>query len=155
MLSIIVAMDKNGLIGKNNDLPWHYPNDLKYFKKITEGKAVLMGYNTYLSIFNRLGKALPNRLNYVLTHKTKLPGDGEIVDDINELINNYKQAELFIIGGKSIYEMFINQAARLYITHINKEYSGDCFFPQYDTNDFKLIATKVEGDLTFNVYERK
>ena len=69
MLSLIVAVDDNFLIGNNNELPWYEPNDLKYFKKVTTGKAVLMGYNTYLSIINRLGKPLPKRENYVLRMK--------------------------------------------------------------------------------------
>lgn len=72
MLSLIVAIDDNFLIGNGNNLPWYEPEDLKYFKKVTLNHAVLMGYNTYLSIINRIGKALPKRKNYVLTEKLQL-----------------------------------------------------------------------------------
>lgn len=154
MLSIIVAMDKNRLIGRGNDLPWHYPEDLKYFKSVTQGKAVLMGYNTYLSIYNRLGKALPNRKNYVLTYQSTLPGEGIIVENLEQLIASYQDEELFIIGGKTIYELFLNRASRLYITHINQEHDGDCYFPNFDESKFRLISSKVNGELTFAIYER-
>ena len=98
MLSIIVAMDKNRLIGRGNDLPWHYPEDLAYFKKVTMGKSVLMGYNTYLSIFNRLHKALPGRTNYVLTSKQTLP-EGIIVKNLTEFWKT-KSTKKFLLSGK-------------------------------------------------------
>ena len=104
MLSLIVAVDDNFLIGNNNELPWYEPNDLKYFKKVTTGKAVLMGYNTYLSIINRLGKPLPKRENYVLTYETQLPLGGIVVKDLDALIESYSDKELFVIGGKMVYE---------------------------------------------------
>ena len=155
MLSIIVAMDPNRLIGCGNDLPWHYPEDLQYFKKVTIGKSVLMGYNTYMSIFNRLKKALPGRTNYVLTSKKALPGEGIIVKDLTEFLENKKTEEVFIIGGKSVYEQFINLVGRLYITWIHKTYSGDTFFPEFDLQDFQLIQVNETPNCTFSVYERK
>ena len=102
MFSLIVAIGKNNLIGNGNDLPWYYPEDLKYFKKITSHKNVFMGYNTYLSIYNRLGKALPNRVNYVLTYNDELPGEGVPIKSLEELPDE----EIFVIGGKMIYESF-------------------------------------------------
>ncbi|HOE78197.1 MAG TPA: dihydrofolate reductase [Bacilli bacterium] len=155
MLSIIVAMDKNRLIGRGNDLPWHYPEDLAYFKKVTMGKSVLMGYNTYLSIFNRLHKALPGRTNYVLTSKQTLPGEGIIVKNLTEFLENKKHEEVFIIGGRSVYEQLINRADRLYITWIHQTFSGDTYFPEFDLQDFQLIQTDVTPNCTFSVYERK
>ena len=98
MLSLIVAIGVNGLIGKNNDLPWHYPEDLKYFKRVTLNHNVFMGYNTYLSIYNRLGKALPNRNNYVLTYESSLPGGGIVVKDINQILELSKSEDVFVIG---------------------------------------------------------
>jgi dihydrofolate reductase len=154
MISIIVAIGKNGLIGKGNDLPWYYPEDLKYFKKTTLNKPVFMGYNTYLSIHNRLGKALPNRTNYVLTYEDTLPGTGIVVKDLEQFTKNHEE-EVFCIGGKMVYGMMLPYADRLYITRINKEYEGDVFFPEYDESAFELISSVDNGDLTFEIYERK
>ena len=85
MLSIIVAVDENFLIGNGNDLPWNEPADLKYFKKITMGHSLLMGYNTYLSIVNRIGKTLPGRTSYVLTYEKELIADS-MIDDMVERV---------------------------------------------------------------------
>jgi ribosomal protein S18 acetylase RimI-like enzyme len=85
---MILAMDKNNLVGRGNDLPWNYPEDLKYFKKITLNKDVFMGYNTYLSIVNRIGKPLPKRNNYVLTFENELPLGGIIVKDVDSFFEN-------------------------------------------------------------------
>jgi dihydrofolate reductase len=154
MISIIVAIGKNGLIGKGNDLPWHYPEDLKYFKKTTLNKPVFMGYNTYLSIYNRLGKALPNRTNYVLTYEDTLPGEGVVVKDLEAFTKNHEE-EVFCIGGKMVYGMMLPYADRLYITRVNKEYEGDVFFPEYDESLFELVSSVESGDLAFEIYERK
>lgn len=151
MFSLIVAIGKNNLIGNGNDLPWHYPEDLKYFKKITSHKNVFMGYNTYLSIYNRLGKALPNRVNYVLTYNDELPGEGVPIKSLEELPDE----EIFVIGGKMIYEMMLPKCEKLYITHVNKEYEGDVYFPQINYEDYDLIEQTDSGDLSFCVYKRK
>ena len=153
MISIIVAIGKNGLIGKGNDLPWHYPEDLKYFKETTLNKPVFMGYNTYLSIYNRLGKALPKRTNYVLTYEDTLPGEGIVIKDLEQFTKKHEE-EVFCIGGRMIYEMMLPYADRLYITRINKDYEGDVYFPKYDESLFRLISSVESGDLTFEIYER-
>lgn len=153
MISIIVAIGKNGLIGNGNDLPWHYPEDLKYFKNVTMNKSVFMGYNTFLSIYNRLGKPLPNRTNYVLTYEDELPGDAIVVKNLNQFVKEQEE-EVFCIGGKMIYQMVLPYADRLYITRVNKEYQGDVFFPSYDESKFKLVSSRESGDLTFEVYEK-
>ena len=129
MLSLIVAVDDNFLIGNNNELPWYEPNDLKYFKKVTTGKAVLMGYNTYLSIINRLGKPLPKRENYVLTYETQLPLGGIVVKDLDALIESYSDKELFVIGGKMVYENLLSKVERLYLTRVSGKQIGNIFFP--------------------------
>ena len=98
MLALIVAMDSNNLIGNGNELPWYYPADLKYFKKVTLHKAVLMGYNTYLSIVDRIGSVLPKRANYVLTYEEELDHGAIVVTNLEELIEAYKDTELFVIG---------------------------------------------------------
>ena len=153
MISIIVAIGKNNLIGKGNDLPWYYPEDLKYFKNTTLNKPVFMGYNTYLSIYNRLGKALPKRTNYVLTYEDTLPGEGIVIKDLEQFTKNHEE-EVFCIGGRMVYEMMLPYADRLYITRVNKDYEGDVFFPKYDESLFKLVSSIKSGDLTFEIYER-
>lgn len=157
MISLIFAMDINNLIGKDNDLPWHYSEDLKYFKAVTSGKKVVMGENTFFSIVNRIGKPLPNRENYVatLTNDFNYPN----VNVINDLISFLKtikdvSEEYFIIGGKTIYELSLPYADRLYITHINKEYEGNVYFPKINYSEYKKIKSNKIDELDFCVYER-
>ena len=151
MLSIIVAIGPNNVIGKGNDLPWHYPEDLKYFKKITLNHPVFMGYNTFLSIFNRLGKPLPKRTNYVLTYENELPGGAIPIKDLKELPDE----EIFVIGGKMIYEMMLPYADKLYITHVKREHEGDVFFPKINYDNYILISKESTEDLDFCVYQKK
>lgn len=158
MISIIVAIDKNNLIGNKNSLPWNYPEDLKYFREITLNKTVLMGKNTFISILNRNNKPLPKRKNIVVSHDKNLKFDFEnveVVNDLEKFLTTNKNEEIFVIGGKQIYEFSLPYASRLYITHINKEYVGDTYFPKIDYEKFHLISNKVAGELNFCIYERK
>ena len=101
-ISIIVAMSSNGVIGKDNDLPWKLPTDLKRFKEITSGNIILMGRKCYESI----GRPLPNRTNIVLTRNTELEIEGCLVrNDFESVIEEFKDKEIFVIGGSDIYEM--------------------------------------------------
>ena len=136
MLSLIVAIDDNFLIGNGNNLPWYEPEDLKYFKKVTLNHAVLMGYNTYLSIINRIGK-------------------GIVVTNLEKLIKNYENDELFIIGGKMVYENMLNRVDKLYLTRVAGSHEGNVYFPKINFDEFKLISQNKQGNLTFEVYERK
>lgn len=156
MFSIIVAFDKNRLIGKNNKMPWHFPEDLKYFKEITLNKKVVMGNNTFQSILQYLDKPLPNRHNIVITRKHHYDFV-ECFSSIDLFLKKYlnSKEEIFIIGGKMIYEQFIQIVDRLYITHINKEYEGDTYFPNISYQDFELVSEKKIDELRFCVYERK
>ena len=151
MFSIIVAIGVNNVIGKGNDLPWHYPEDLKYFKKVTQNHSVFMGYNTFLSIYDRLGKPLPKRTNYVLTYENELPCGAIPIKDLNELPDE----EIFVIGGKMIYEMMLPHAEKLYITHVKKVHEGDVFFPTINYENYELISKESTEDLDFCVYKRK
>lgn len=151
MFSIIVAIGVNNVIGKGNDLPWHYPEDLKYFKKVTQNHSVFMGYNTFLSIYDRLGKPLPKRTNYVLTYENELPGGAIPIKNLNELPDE----EIFVIGGKMIYEMMLPHAEKLYITHVKKVHEGDVFFPAINYENYELISKESTEDLDFCVYKRK
>ncbi len=156
MISLIWAEDRNHLIGKDNKMPWHYPEDLKYFKEETKNKKVVMGRKTFESILSYLKKPLPNRESIVLTRQT-LSFDGAlVVNDYHDLVKKYKDSdeEVFIIGGKQIYELFLPHADRLYITHIDEEYEGDTHFPPYDLKDYKKIRETQQDLLTWCVYEK-
>ena len=150
-LSIVVAMDNNGLIGKDNQLPWHLPADLAYFKKITMGKSILMGRKTYDSI----GRPLPNRRNIVITRNTKIMITGcEVVSSIDEarlLTENEK--EIMVIGGASLCEQLLPKVNRLYITRIDSEFEGDIYFPTYDASSWRQVSFESHpNDISNNYY---
>ena len=157
MISLIFAMDINNLIGKDNDLPWHYSEDLKYFKNVTTGKKVIMGENTFYSIYNRIGKPLPNRENYVATLSEDFNYPGvNVVNDLITFLETIKRdsEEYFVIGGKKIYELSLPYADRLYITHINKAYEGNIYFPKINYSNYNKIKSDKVGELDFCIYER-
>ena len=133
-LSIIVAMDDNQLIGKDNALPWHLPADLGYFKKTTTGKTVLMGRKTYESI----GFALPNRRNVVVSRNSDFSAAGcEGGSSIEAALELAKEDdEVMIMGGASFYEQLLPSVERLYITQIEGTYAGDAYFPNFNRDDF-------------------
>ena len=154
MINLIVAISKNNIIGKNNSLPWYYPEDLKYFKKITTGKTVVMGRKTFESIINRNNIPLPNRVNVVLTRDSGYKFDGAIIiNDLNKFLDNNKDEDIFIIGGKQIFDESMHYVDRFYITHIDKDYDGDTSL-SIDYSKLNLVSKISEGDLTFAVYER-
>ena len=139
MLSIIVAIAKNNVIGKDNKLIWHIPEDLKRFKRITTGKTIIMGRNTFLS----LGRVLPERKHVVLTHLQETVSDDEQVktvyslDDLKEYIEN--DEENFVIGGAMMYKTLMPYANKMYITEIDQEFEGDVYFPEIDKNEWKEV----------------
>jgi dihydrofolate reductase len=151
---MIFAMDPTGLIGKNNDLPWNYPEDLQYFKYITLNKTVLMGVTTFESIVSRLNKPLPNRKSIVASlTEFSYPGV-QVISDLEAFLKEKHDEEIFVIGGKTIYEIALPYADKLYITHIKKVYEGDTYL-DIDLSDFTLVKSDDNQDLTFAVYERK
>lgn len=156
MINLIVAIGKNNLIGKGNSLPWYYPEDLKYFRQTTLNKTVLMGENTFYSIIARNNKPLPKRKNIVATLNKDFSYDGvEVVHDVVEFVKENHDEDIFIIGGMQIYKLTLPYADRLYITHINKEYDGDVYFPSIDYSNYKVISENVvSSELTFKVYEK-
>jgi len=146
IISIIAVIGKNRELGKNNQLIWRIPEDLKRFKKITKGHPVIMGQRTFESI----GKPLPDRLNIILTRDEKYQPPGvQIVHSINEAIKTAKDEytdEIFIIGGAQIFNQTINLTNKLYLTLVDKSEKADCFFPDY--SEFK--NTKVTGKGNIN-----
>ncbi|MFW5794292.1 MAG: dihydrofolate reductase [Bacillota bacterium] len=153
MISLILAMDPNGLIGKKNDLPWHYSEDLKYFKKITLNKTVLMGRKTFESILKRLNKPLPKRKNIVVSRSDLSYKGITVIKDLDKFLSKNHQEEIFVIGGKTIYEQSIKYADKLYITYIKKTYEGDTYL-KLNLDQFKKIKEVETKDLIFTIYER-
>ena len=134
IISLIVAMDKNGLIGAGNQVPWRLPDDMKQFRAITMGKPVIMGRKTYESIPDRF-RPLPGRTNIILTRQTGYEAPGCVIT--HTLTAALKAAEdapeVMVIGGGTIYEQFFAQADRIYLTLIDGQFLGDVFLPQFDT----------------------
>ncbi len=137
MLSFIVAMDHNRLIGNNNQLPWHLPADLAHFKQTTLGKPILMGRKTYDSI----GRPLPGRLNLVLTRESGRKIEGvEIVHSLAEARTRVADSpELMVIGGSSIYKTLLPEADRIYLTKVDGEFEGDAWFPELDWSQWREV----------------
>ncbi len=155
MLSIIVAVAKNNVIGKDNKLIWHLPADLKRFKELTTGKTIIMGRKT----FESLGRVLPNRKHIVLTKNKSWKYDDsqvKVITSIDELEKEIKdEEENFVIGGASIYKMLMPYANKMYITKIEEEFEGDTFFPDIDEKEWNIIETKsgVKDDKNPYIYE--
>jgi len=161
MISIIVAIAENYAIGKDNDLLWHIPDDLKRFKRITTGHKVIMGKKTYLSLPFR---PLKNRENIVITDNPRDVFAGcTVVYSIAEAIKLCKPGEEnFVIGGASVYKQFLPFTDRLYLTVIHKEFEGDVFFPDIHFEEWKPVSQEnfpVDEQLGFAysylVYDRK
>lgn len=152
MISIIVAVGKNLEIGKDNKLIWTIPDDMKYFKNVTTGKTVVMGLKTYESI----GKALPNRNNVVISYENLDLKDAKVITDYKEVFD-YKD-EVFVIGGASIYKLFIPYADKLYLTEIDSDAEADSYFPEFDKSlyDRKVVDTGIYNDINYSfvIYER-
>lgn len=161
IISAIVAKTRNNVIGKDNKMPWHISEDLKYFKKITSGHAIILGRKNYESI----GRPLPNRINIVLTKNKSFDCPGCIkcssIEEALKFAYDQGEKEAFIIGGGQIYEQSKEYWDRIYITEINTELEGDVFFPIIDKNEWNLIShdcheksEKNEYDFCFDLYER-
>ena len=162
MLSIIVAISENNVIGKDNKLLWHLPEDLKRFKELTTGHTIIMGRKT----FESLGKVLPNRKHIVITRDKDYNVKNENVEIINDINAIYKYVnddeENFVIGGAIIYNQLIKMTKKMYITKIYEKYDGDAYFPRINEEEWKIVE-KEKGikneknpyDYEFITYVRK
>lgn len=166
ILSMIVATADNNIIGKDNDMPWHLPADLAYFKKVTLGKPIIMGRKTYESI----GRPLPGRRNIVISRDENYTPQGKGAESV-DVVASVEQAfalvdgetipEVMVIGGGAIYQHCLPNADRLYITHIKAAIDGDTQFPNYDDGSWQKISNELRPsdennayDLDFCVYQR-
>lgn len=163
--SLIVAVTENGIIGKDNDMPWKISSDLQYFKKITLNKPVIMGRKTFASI----GKPLINRTNIVITRDTGFTHEGvitahsaEMALDVGKNIAEAKGLkEIMVIGGAQIYDLTLPYADRLYLTRIHANIEGDTYFPQLHENEWieysserHVAGEKDSHDYSFIVLDR-
>ncbi len=137
-------MDRNNLIGRDNDLPWHLPKDLRFFKEKTLGQTIIMGRKTFESI----GYPLPKRQNVVITSNTELPKGVTCISDV-ATIKNWNESnpdkEYFVIGGGRLFEQVLPFADRMYITLIDEAFTGDTYFPTYSQEEWKETS-KVKGE---------
>ncbi len=150
-VSIIAAMSDGRVIGKGNQLPWHLPADLAWFKKTTMGKPIIMGRNTYDSI----GHALPGRRNIVISRDTDLSINGcEVIHSPQAAIDaTINEPEVMIIGGALIYKHFLPHVHRLYLTTIDAKFEGDTQFPDYENMaDWKIISKEDHEPDEWNLY---
>lgn len=161
-VSAIVAMSRNRVIGKNNQLLWRIPEEFRYFKTTTMGKPVIMGRKTYES----LGRPLPGRTNIVISrHPDSIAGDVIAVDTLDKAIARAKDIaagegkdEIFIIGGAEIYKAGLPVTDRLYLTVIDRDYDGDTFFPEFDLAEWAEVSARpVDNDppYTIKILDRK
>ena len=164
-ISIIAAVAKNGVIGKDNDLIWHLPDDMRYFASKTKGHIVIMGRKNWESIPLKY-RPLPNRDNIILTRNTNYIAEGALVFDSLEkaldTCGKTPEKEIFIIGGAEIYKLALPFTYRLYITEISKFYEGDTYFPNYNVVEWEEVSRvhhpkddKHESDFDFVEYLRK
>ena len=164
-LAVIVAAAENGVIGRNNALPWHLPQDLQYFKRVTMGKPIVMGRKTFESI----GRPLPGRTNIVITRNPDFQSAGvRVVASLDEALRLAGEValidgagELVVIGGAEIYRAAIPRADRLYITEVHASIAGDAFLPDIDWGQWREVKRQRHGaegpnpyDYSFVVYER-
>ncbi len=165
-LAVIVAQSQNRVIGRDNKLPWHLPEDLRYFKSVTLGKAIIMGRKTFESI----GRPLPGRSNIVVTRNREYSAEGiEVVHDLDAALERARTLasingndEALVIGGAELYAQALPMAERLYLTLVHRQFEGDARFPLLDWDEWREASREdhqVQGpdpfDYSFLVLERQ
>lgn len=152
MTSLIVAYSDNRVIGRDNDLPWHIPEDLKRFKELTTGNTVIMGRKTFESIFKRLGKPLPNRRNIVVSTSLKSVKGVEIASSLPAALALARNdGEVFILGGEQLYRDALKQnlVDRIYATQVHARVDGDAYFPKLDERPWRVTSREVSNDACY------
>ena len=156
-LSLIVAMAQNRVIGINNNLPWHLSEDLKYFKRVTMGKPIIMGRKTFESI----GRPLPGRTNIVVTRNADYQAEGiKVVHSLDEALTLCESIahvdgsdEAMVIGGAELYQQALNKADRLYFTEVHAEVHGDAYFPELNREEWQEIGRDDFQAVEPNIYD--
>ncbi|MBO5813181.1 MAG: dihydrofolate reductase [Alistipes sp.] len=158
MVSVIVAVAENGVIGDKNTLLWHISEDLRNFKRVTSGHPVIMGRKT----FDSLGRPLPNRTNVVITRQNLEIEGCKVVHSLEEALSLFSpEEEVFVIGGAQIYAEALPLADRFYLTRVHHAYEGDTSFPKWNESEWSLMESerfergeKYEYPFTIEIYER-
>lgn len=149
IISLVAAMDRNGLIGAKNGLPWHLPAEFRHFKSVTMGKPIIMGRKTFESI----GRPLPGRKNVVISRSGFSAEGVIIVDSFEKALAEVSDAEeAMVIGGASFFGLTINRADRMYLTYIDGEFEGDTWFPDFNPEDWTIIAEEHHAADEKNAY---
>ena len=160
IISLIAAMDVNRVIGQDGRIPWHLPDDMKWFREQTLGKPVIMGRKTFESI----GRPLPGRTNIILTRSADFHAEGVLVAHSLEQALDFASAEeeVMIIGGSTIYELALPRADRLYMTYVENAGEGDAWFPEFDIERWRVIDSeqhaadeKNHSNYRFVTYQKK
>ncbi|MFW5978019.1 MAG: dihydrofolate reductase [Halohasta sp.] len=160
-IALIAAVADNGTIGRDGEMPWHLPADLRHFKETTTGYPVIMGRLTYESIAADIGGPLPDRTNIVLSRRSPdLPEEVVVVGSIEQAVGAAKQAAVdtetvYVIGGATIYEQFLPRADRLVLTEIHDTYEGDTEFPAWDRSEWIERSREDHDGYSFVEYERR
>ena len=156
MITLVVALSENNCIGKDGSLPWHIPEDLKRFKRLTTDHVVLMGRKTWESLPDRF-RPLPNRVNVVITRQPTypLPSGVEHYSSIEQALTSHSHDDIMIIGGGDIFAQTIDKADRLYITRVHTHVAGDTFFPNIDSRVWNETQREDHNDFSFVTYTRR
>lgn len=152
-LNLMVAYDRNQIIGSEGSLPWHYPEDLKHFKRTTMGHAIIHGRKSY----EDFGKPLPGRRNIIVTRQADYVAEGcEVVNSLEAAITLARESdpEPFVLGGAEIYRQALPLVTRMYLTEIDAEHAGDTRFPDFDRSQWRETERREDGLLTFLTLER-
>lgn len=154
-LAFIAAVSRGNVLGKNNALPWHHPEDLKHFRQTTLGHAIIQGRKTYESV----GKPLPGRRNLIVSRDPAYRAEGcEVFSSPEEAVLRARDTDPcpFVLGGETIYRALLPLATLVHLTSINETHEGDAFFPELDPTEWTETATRVGADpvLVFRVFER-
>jgi len=155
-ISLVVAAADNNVIGRDNAMPWHIPEDFKHFKTVTMGKPCIMGRKTFESILASLGKPLPGRVNIIVSRKNYQHGGALTCKDLDEAIDQASKTdtnEICIIGGAQIYAQAIELANRIYLTRVHQSPEGDAFFPALGSEWQETYRDDREG-FSFLTYEK-
>ena len=153
-LALVVAMTSDRVIGLNGDMPWHIPEDLKHFRRVTVGHAIIMGRKTHESI----GRPLPKRRNIVVTRNVDAHFEGcDVANSLSDAIRHARQGgdeEPRVVGGGAIYELALPLATKLFLTEVDLDVEGDTFFPPYDPKAWREVDRREGEGVTYRTLER-
>lgn len=155
MIAVIAAVAQNGVIGREGKIPWHIPEDMKHFRELTTGHVVVMGRRTY----EEIGHPLPDRMNYLISSTLRMDRpDCRTVHCLSEVLERERGRDIFICGGRMLYEEALPIADKIFLTQLSYPVEGDTFFPDWDTSKFTPVSREIvkrdNGDICFWEYEK-